>query len=482
MKPTLLRNVSFGLVALLVSAPNVYAQATPEPQEEIQLTEQEQHALADYFAGRSQCLDEYQFGSVRFSVVGGATQSIQAGQTINISASVENTNDFPLPEGKVYVHVLRQDSTVVSNNWHPLVYEGVVPGNHSLKTNETKALSFSWQAPAQAPSGIYRVEFFYLAGGRYVMSGLPYTPNIAGGSSLFSITQPGTVSYLEFDRSSVRLQGSPLNLRAVPPVLAATTPVNALVALKGVGNTATSATVKTSLYQWSVTDGQAPIAENTTTVDVPANGSVDVPFTWNTPEAGAYELVYEIVSGNAAQLPTRLKFRFPISGNVPRIIFAGITGEDGDNAVVTACAVNASFGEGTGSLEASAASLGGQSLGSSAGATDAAALSSVTFTVPKTALAAGGSVTAQAKDANGTVTDSHTISYESSLLDSYAPNETPITESPAKFTLSPLYLVTLGLLALLVIIGLVAYAWQKRRSRGTFPPAGGINPPSNTSL
>lgn len=443
------------------------------------LSEDDANQLADYFAGRSACLNEYQYGSVTFNVAGSASQTVQAGQSVSIRASVKNTNKFPLPNGRVYVHVLRQDQGTADENWHPLVYEGDVPGTFALAGGEEKSFTFTWPVPTMAPSGIYRAEFFYLAGDRFVMAGLPYAANLAGGSALFAVTQPGSASYVEFDRSSVQLQQSPLALRSVPPVLDGTQPITASATLRAVGRSPQTATVTTSLYRWSITDSADPLLRETQQVTLQPNGSATIPFTWDSPAPGAYELVFEATTDNANQLPTRLKFRFPVAGSVPRIIFAGITGDNGENVTVTSCTVNATYGEGDGEAKLSVANAGGEVLGSNITTASATDLSATSVEISKSSLASGVVVTAQAMDGNGTVTDSHQVIYSPDLLAPYLPQIAPTAApAPDQFTLSRSMMITIGVVVLLIVIGLGAYAWQRRK--GTPPPTippQDLNPP-----
>lgn len=456
--------------SLLLASPVLALSPTPISSDE---------PLTDYFTNRSQCLDQYKYGSVTFDIVSSANISVAAGQTLNISANVKNTNDFPLPEGRVYAHVLRQDATVAAENWHPLVYEGDVPGDFSLKANEQKAFSFSWQAPSQAPAGVYRVEFFYLAGGRFVMGGLPYTPAVSGGSTLFAIKQSSKPAYVEFDRSSVTLAGKSLALRAVPPTLPATAPVKISVDLRSVHQTAaTQATVTTSLYRWSITDSKAPLTTKTATVSVAPNGTVVIPFIWDSPEAGAYEIVFEATTGVSGELPTRLKFRFPVEGNTPRIMFSGITGTDGDNVEVTTCAVNSTFGTGEGNLTTSVASSSGQQLGTTQTTTRANSLSSSVLLVPKTALAAGIGITTEAQDSAGIVTDTHTTHYSAALLSDILPN----AASPASTENNPGgsrgAIIAAVAVFVLIGLGLGVYLWRKRIGGSSMIPPQNLNPPT----
>lgn len=462
--------------ALVASGALAQSPAADEPV----LTEDDTHVLADYFSGRSACLDEYQFGSVVFDVVGGARQVTGAGQTLNIGASVENKNDFPLPEGRVYVHILRQDATVADENWHPLVYEGEVPGNFALAANEKKPFSFSWQIPAGAPAGVYRAEFFYLAGGRFVMAGLPYAANLSGGSALFSVTRSNETSYVEFDRGSVQLNEAPLALRSVPPVLENSGPITASVVLRAVGVTTQTVDVTASLYRWSITDGTAPVLQTTSQITLQPNGSATIPFSWDSPAAGAYEVVFEAKTANANQLPSRLKFRFPIAGSVPRIIFAGITGEESDNVTVTSCTVNATYGEDDGQATLSVSSTNGELLGSNTDNASATDLSTTQLSVPKSSLTAGITVAAQATDSAGNVTDSHQITYSAELLEPYIPQVDTTTPTLAedKFKLSQGMILGIGSIIILILLALGIYTWQKRKR--TPPTMPSINqPPDN---
>ena len=421
-------------------------------------------AQADQFAGylssRSECLTEYKYGSVLFDFGEEIfNQAHTAGQKLIITGNLVNTNAYPLPEGRIYAHVLRQDETVAGDNWHPVVDTFEVPGDFSLTAGGEKTFTATWAIPSGAPSGLYRVEFFYLAGNRYVFSGLPYAPNASTGAVLFSVSSNSNTSYPEFDRSSVTLQNNPITLRSVPPTLNTDGPVSISATLKAIGDTPIQGTLTTSLYSWSITDNAPPVTTSSREITLDPISLLPVSFTWDQPQPGAYELLLTFTPNNPALLSSILKFRFPVEGNVPRLIFSGVTGTEGENAVITTCTVNASKGQGSGSVSTTIYS-NGVSVGSVSGITDAEALSTTKTLVSLSDLKNGFSALAQTYDHLGNLVDSNATTYTADLVASLASPEDNVNlgNTVAKATLlNTAY--TLGAYAVALLVVAVVIYW-----------------------
>lgn len=414
----------------------------------------------EYLEARNQCLDQYRLGSVHIALTTeGQQPRVSVGEAVSIKGTITNTNAFPLTDGRLLVRVLRQDQRVAAEQWHPLIADHEVPGDFSLTANESKPFTFFWLVPPGAPSGLYRVEFAYLAGGRFSMAGLSFVPNFTAGSTLFTVTNPAQPTLVEFDRASVQLNGQALALRAVPPTLAAAAPLTVTATLTNQGRAAVPATVHQALYTWSDSDKTPPVQEQTSSVNLNP-GTTPVTFTWPT-TPGVYELVLTATPTDPTLLPSILKVRFPVAGNVPRLIFSGITGFEQGEAIVTSCAVNGTVGDGQGTLTTSA-------LGQQANATILSNnLSATTLRVPLAQVNGDITIRTEARDDQGNITDQHEVTYSAALLPITPTTATPGTTATVSRSHVGV-LAALGLVTVVVVAGISAVIWNRRRRK---PPS-----------
>lgn len=420
-------------------------------------------ALEDYFTNQELCLGHYRFGSVTFDVTHNGQRSVFPGETVRIQGFVRNTNEYPLPHGRILARILRQDARVAAEHWHPVVGEIELPGDYALPANGAKPFAFARRVPSRAPAGLYRVEFTYLAGQRFVFAGIPYVTNVTGGSVLFEVRDGGFPGAVTLDRGSVLLNGSPLALRATPPTLPATSPVTVEATLRaeeGI-DAPMPVTVRSALYEWSDTDGEPPLLSRTQTVILKPGEPVALPFRWDTPRPGTYELILTAVPADHNILSSVLRVRFPVEGYVPRLLYAGIGSYDAKgNAVVVACATNGTNGDGTGRVAISAVT-GAGSTASTSTATEGTDVTTAAILVPESTLASGLTIRAEARDAAEQVTDQSATRYTPTLLAGREETKTPV---PVERAFVPTILsMTLALALALAGTLLVSVLRHRRR-------------------
>ncbi len=371
--------------------------------------------LAASLSERSECLSRYRLGSVQFDFGSSAhEQSVQPGEILQVTGTLRNTNAYPLPQGRIVARILRQDARVVAAHWHPIVSEQTLDGDYALGASGQRSFTFQWPVPEGAPAGLYRAEFFYLMGNRYIFSGIPYVSNFPGGTVLFSLRGTGNQKPLvEFDRASVKLNGQPLALRSVPKTLSPGSPVTVtanVIAPPAAGaqpSVSIPVSIRTALYEWSDTDGESPL-EDATNAHVLASGeNLPISFRWENARPGVYELVLTATPEDPALLPSLLRVRFPIAGYTPRIIFSGVTETSQATATVATCVVNGTKGKGTGSVTTRVLSNGApvREVTDDTGLTLASSVFQVA--VGSDAL----EVQTEARDEGGNVTDAHRIMY-----------------------------------------------------------------------
>lgn len=419
--------------------------------------------LDEFVKVQSAC-DFYKYDSVAISTgdishVG----AVAAGEAVTIPGTVKNKNTYALPSGRLWARVLRHDDVMGPDNWYPYVGETNVAGDWSLAPRETKDFVFKWTVPTRASAGIYQVDFFYLAAGRFVMAGTPYVTNVPGASALFNVEDNGMPAEVTFDRNSVTLAGESLALRSVPPTLPVDEPVTIRANLSATEDS--PAIVTKALYGWSDMDGNAPIKVEEDTVRLSAGKEQHVSFTWDNPEAGVYELVLTTTPFDASIAPSILKVRFPIEGNTPRIIFSGVTDRTTDGVVVSSCAVNGTFSSGGigGSLDTSV-KVAGQTVGSATQETSNTDLMfGVQTQIPLDKWQNGdASVTTIAKDDKGMVTDQTSVAYQ--LGDAKVSDGDPMAEHASASNEQSWERYVFGTMALVLIVLLVGVGvWSRRK-------------------
>lgn len=411
------------------------------------------------------CLAHYRVGSVEFDV-GTPPHAAAPGDLLRVQGSVRNTNAYPIPEGRVLARVLRQDPRVASAHWHPIVDEEELTGTFDLPANGSQPLVFAWQVPAYAPAGLYRAEFFFLSGRGTVFSGIPTIPSIAGGSALFSVRDAGLPAALTFDRASVRLNGKPIALRSTPPALSPGEPVTVDAVLRGEGSFPIAARLHTAFYAWSNTDRSPPILEQTSEVAVRPGEHLAAPFRWDAPRPGTYELVLTATPQDAHVLPSVLKVRFAVTGNAPRVTFAGIGAytANGD-ATVTTCAVNELRDAGTWSLTTQV-TADGRPVGNFQSPATAESAATTRVQIPRSALRKALVIRAEARDDRGEIVDQTTLTYPAAALRGERASATGGPPAALTATASR-RLILFAALALLGIGVLGALFWTMRQRRRT---------------
>ena len=456
--------------ALLVVLATPFAASAQSTTPEIVPADTDEALLLEHLSSRGDCLTEYNFGNIALDFgtwEETGSGALTAGETLRVPGTLLNRNSYPLADGRLFARVLRHDPAVADENWHPIVAETFVPGDFSLAANGQKSFDFTWPVPANAPAGIYAVEFSYLAGNRYVMAGIPYVSNFSAGSVVFEIDPAASATPLvEFDRSSVTINQKALALRAVPPSLPAQQPVTVAVSLNNSGASPVTTTVDTALYAWSDTDPKAPLVHTTQQVTVGGGASQAIPFVWEQPQPGVHELVLKTTPADPAILPSIIKVRFPIEGNVPRIIFSGVTDLTTDQVLVTTCAVNGTVGSGVGSIETAVLS-NGQTLGSSTGVTNSAQLGSVQVIIPVANLGTTLDVQTVLKNEQGVITDTNTTTYTRELL--FGPNAQAAPTPATPRTNNQLWLIGIGV-AIVLIGGVTMLLYRHRRPTLNNPP------------
>lgn len=398
------------------------------------------------------CFAVYPFGKLSMVISEPAAgASVSPGDVMPIAGTIYNNSHAVLPEGRVYVRILREDVAVAPQHWHPVVAEFLidhlsVPPYRGTAGEAT--FSSSWHVPAFAPPGAYRVEVSYLGADNSPILGVQHVPNVFGAAQSYTISEAGSAAAVAFQRGQVLFNGTPFVFRAVPPRPEAG-PLTIVAPLAAGGAHDISVNVEKSLYSWTDVEGDTLISSETEPFLIsPAGESAPVSFTWEAPQPGVYELVLKAVPTNENILPSILHVRFYYEGTVPRILHTGMRTEEDGSGTVAACFFNSTFGPegGSGTFKIESDGTTVQEVTLADLTAEKVSLLPVSVDIVK----AGFVLVAEAKDLMGKVTDSERVTF---------PAEHPEEESisSAEFKLPNLpdipvrwYWVGGGLLAVLL--------------------------------
>lgn len=466
----MIRSILFSIAtaALAISAPLLTMSAVPESV--LAQTHVSSPSAEEAFTG-NECLSVYPFGKLTMNLQEPAEgAAVSPGDVIAIAGTISNDSHASLPDGKVYVRILRDDAAVAEQQWHPVVAEFTV--NHISvpayrESAGTAAFTTSWHVPAFAPAGAYRVELSYVAADGSPIIGVPYVPNVFGVTSAFTVREAGQASAVSFDRSGVVFNNAPFVFRAVPPRPDAG-PLSISAPLKAASGTDISVDVETSLYRWTDVEGDTLVSSKTEPYLLSATDSTPISFSWEAPEPGVYELVLKATPLSEAILPSILHVRFYYEGTVPRILHAGMREEADGSGTVAACFFNSTFGPegGSGSVKIELEGTTVQEINLPNLATEKLRL----FPISKDVRDAGFVLVAEAKDLTGAVTDTERIQFpgeqkpEGSLLKTWL----------HIVTIPTWWYLTGGTVVIVLLLGL--YTYSRRHRMYTEPK----EPPSTT--
>lgn len=405
----------------------------------------------------NECFAVYPFGQVSLEASSPAAgASFAPGDVVGIAGRINNPSHAVLPDGKVFVRVLREDDGVAAEHWHPIVAELMladvdVPATTGATPGE-QLFSSEWQIPAFAPPGAYRVEFSFLAGDGSPIVGVPYVANVFGASASFSVQDGGRAAAVAFERNKVLFNGSPFAFRAVPP-RPEPGPLTIVAPLQAVGNASLSVTVEKSLYSWTDMEGDTLISSTIDELVVAPGESVPVSFTWEAPLPGVYELVLKAMPLDTHVVPSLLRVRFYYEGTVPRILHAGMREEEDGSTTVAACFFNSTFGPegGSGTFRIESENTIVEEISLDDVAAERIARARLSASVVK----AGFILIAEARDSAGVVTDTERIIFPGTTSPSSSPNLLPASAKTW----------SLWGVGVIVILLLTFFMFRERRQR-----------------
>ena len=91
----------------------------------------------------------------------------------------------------------------------------------NIPAGDEKPVEITWNVPAYAASGSYKVATFFTVSHKFKLLGLPFTDDVVGNTALFEVSgeQKGEVG---FKKDAVTVNGQTYHFAAFPPRESAT--------------------------------------------------------------------------------------------------------------------------------------------------------------------------------------------------------------------------------------------------------------------
>ncbi len=277
------------------------------------------------------CEDWYVFGSVEMSVWPQKFDYLP-GEMVAFTGTLENTNPFPLTEGRIRMQVFYQERPNVDY----MLDEFFISKNIYLKPGESREFGGFWDIPDNAKAGKYLIEAYYVID-EFNMAGVSFLRGLMGATTTIAVHGGTDLVYMNV--SDILVNGEDASLREQQLIHEADAPINVTVPLVNEGPK-TTATVSYMLYSWDDLREDSLQSQETQTVDLGADSSRKLEFETDGLPPGAYLLKIAIETDKNDNI---LKLRLPVEGKRVKMNFLGVDNfpiKVGDDVMVFLCASN----------------------------------------------------------------------------------------------------------------------------------------------
>ncbi|MHB0865891.1 MAG: hypothetical protein ACYC1Y_03265 [Minisyncoccota bacterium] len=266
-------------------------------------------------AGLSSCFDYYRFGSVQASV-SPSLSSVAQGSAIAFTGTVNNQNNYPIVDATVYVKIFHDRTGNIKNVNGPDVVDWFPAVAHvTLKANESKPISFTWQVPYDADPGSYKAAMYVDSSDRFELSGLVFTDDVTGSMEPFSVVG-NTSGDTHFDKAGVMVNDTPFYFAAYPPTIASTTKtVTVSARVMNTSGTPYAGTLSWKLYYWDQLQSSHLIKESSAALNLNAHSTTTLSYAITDTSHAVYYLVGTLTS-SASGAKSVIGVRF-VRGGVP---------------------------------------------------------------------------------------------------------------------------------------------------------------------
>lgn len=297
--------------------------------------------------GLVSCFDYYTFGSTPVSAESELAEVAQ-GASIAFKTTITNDNAYPIVDADVIAKVFKRKGEEKDANGPDVVDFYTVQSGVTLRANETKEFTITWNVPASATEGEYYLTTYVVSQDRFNMLGLSFTDDIIGSAFDFSVVGNTRKQSAAFDKSSVTINGLPYYFAAYPPRIGGPQ-AEIKATLQNPSRDEVRTTILWELYSWDGLRGENLIDTKRESVLLDSGETKQITFTaTNTAHPVYYLKARAETPGHAASV---LGIRFARPENAePRINFAGVSAyppEEGTVAFLCAHSVGTGPSENT---------------------------------------------------------------------------------------------------------------------------------------
>ena len=147
--------------------------------------------------GTVSCFDYYHFGSVQVDI-NPTVSSAVSGTPITFTGVIKNANTYPIVDGEVYIKIFHQRGDGSKDSNGPDVVEQYYAlEGISIPAGGSKPVDITWNIPAYAASGSYKVATFFTVSRKFNLLGLTFTDDVVGNTATFRVSgeQSGAVGF-----------------------------------------------------------------------------------------------------------------------------------------------------------------------------------------------------------------------------------------------------------------------------------------------
>lgn len=136
----------------------------------------------------AECSDYYRLTNLKIDIQPRLINSIN-GSVANFSGTIENTNKYPIVDGRFYVKIIKENNgkNNPSGGTLEVVDEYIVKENINIKPQGKISVNFDWKTPTFIMSGNYKVLTYFVSNNKFNIAGLSFTDNVAGDITSFKI-------------------------------------------------------------------------------------------------------------------------------------------------------------------------------------------------------------------------------------------------------------------------------------------------------
>lgn len=282
-----MKKISFAILLIATFLLNSSVQAQTEPVDP--------HLIS--------CFDYYKFGSVQVPVTA-SVGTAAAGTSITFNGSIDNTNTYPVVDGRVVARIFKiNEGGLKSINGPDVVDNFVVKDNISIAASSSIPLNFDWKIPQFAESGTYKVALFFVSGEKFNLLGLTFTDDIIGNSASFSVVnEENTAGSVRFVKSEVYTLGQDYFFAAFPPHYEKEMDVPVTAQIKNTTKENEDVTVTWKVYSWDAQQEANLLETETEVVNVPAGGVASTTHIVKNTDASVYYAVAEFTYKDAKSI------------------------------------------------------------------------------------------------------------------------------------------------------------------------------------